>query len=89
MDRLKWFIRIVVYVPLAVTAIALVLMAVTDGQQAWNDVYGAGTYASVGALAQEMGIQDAMVSTWGRHHRHALGRLLGLHRPRVDLVRRQ
>ena len=65
MDRLKWFIRIIVYVPLVVTVIALVLMAVTDGQQAWNDVYGPGTYASVGALAQEMGVQDALVSTWG------------------------
>ena len=42
MDRLKWFIRIVVYVPLILTIMALIIMAVTDGAKAFNDIYGAG-----------------------------------------------
>lgn len=65
MDRLKWFIRVIVYVPLVVTAVALVIMAATDGAKAWNDVYGAGVYQQINLAAQEQGIQDAMVSTWG------------------------
>lgn len=64
-DRLKWFIRVAVYVPLAATGLALILMAVTDGMAAWDDVYGAGTYDAITAAAQEMGIGDAMLSTWG------------------------
>ena len=64
MDRLKWFIRVVVYVPLVMTIVALVLMVAADGGKAFNDIYGAGAHAKVLAAAQQQGIGDAMVSTW-------------------------
>ncbi len=63
-DRLKWFIRIVVYVPLVVTALALVLMAVKDGVAEWDSVYGAGSYDAIIAAADAQGVQDALLSTW-------------------------
>jgi amino acid transporter len=64
MDRLKWFIRIMIYVPLAMSIVALILLAVGDGKEAFNSVYGTGAYAKVAVLAQAQGIQDAMLSTW-------------------------
>jgi APA family basic amino acid/polyamine antiporter len=65
MDRLKWFIRIIVYVPLLMTIIALVLLAITDGAKSFNDIYGAGVYQKVQLAAQAQGIQDATLSMWG------------------------
>ncbi len=65
MDRLKWFIRIVVYVPLILSITALIIMAVTDGAKAFNDIYGAGVYQKVQLAAQAQGIQDATLSLWG------------------------
>jgi basic amino acid/polyamine antiporter, APA family len=65
LDRLKWFIRIVVYVPLIMTIVALLLMAVTDGPKAWNDIYGAGVYQKINLAAQQQGIADATMSLWG------------------------
>jgi APA family basic amino acid/polyamine antiporter len=65
LDRLKWFIRIVVYVPLIISIVALVIMAVYDGPKSWNEVYGVGSYAKINLAAQQQGIQDAMMSLWG------------------------
>jgi amino acid transporter len=65
MDRLKWFIRVLVYVPLILSIVAIIIMAVSDGAKSFNEVYGAGAYAKVNLAAQEQGIQDAMLSLWG------------------------
>ena len=64
MSRLKWFIRIIVYVPLVVTIISLVLFIVLDGQSHWNTVFGSGVAAKITAAAQAQGIGDATVSMW-------------------------
>jgi APA family basic amino acid/polyamine antiporter len=64
-DRLKWFIRIIVYLPLIMTITALVILAVKDGPTAWNNVYGAGSYAKINLAAQQQGIADATMSLWG------------------------
>jgi len=65
MARLKWFIRIVIYVPLIVTIISIVLFFVVDGGSAWNSVYGAGVHDKVLQLAQDKGVNDAMGTYWG------------------------
>jgi APA family basic amino acid/polyamine antiporter len=65
MDRLKWFIRVLVYVPLIMTVVALIILAVSDGAKAFNDIYGAGTYQKINLAAQQQGIGDAMLSLWG------------------------
>jgi amino acid transporter len=51
MDRLKWFIRVVVYVPLIVTVIALVLFFATNGTSAWDSVFSAGVHDKIVAAA--------------------------------------
>jgi amino acid transporter len=63
MDRLKWFIRICIYVPLVVTFAAIIIMFVADGQGGWDAVYGAGSYDAVLAVADKFGIGDAMMSS--------------------------
>jgi basic amino acid/polyamine antiporter, APA family len=64
MDRLKWFIRVIVYVPLVVTITSVVLFFAINGGHAWNNVFGAGVHENVIALAQSQGIKGAMMSTW-------------------------
>jgi amino acid transporter len=59
MHRLKWFIRAIIYVPLAASLIATVLFFVTDGSSTWDAVYGAGVHDKVMALAQAQGIKEA------------------------------
>jgi basic amino acid/polyamine antiporter, APA family len=51
MDRLKWFIRVIVYVPLVVTIAALIYFFVTNGNDAFNAVYGAGVHDKITAAA--------------------------------------
>ena len=65
LDRLKWFIRVIVYVPLVLSIVALIIMAVSDGGKSFNEVYGVGAYAKINLAAQSQGIQDAMLSMWG------------------------
>lgn len=62
MQRLKWFIRGIIYVPLAASLVAIVLLFVTDGSSTWDAVYGAGAHDQVIALAQAEGIEDATLS---------------------------
>jgi len=64
LDRLKWFIRIVIYLPLVVTIAAIVIFFVVDGAEAWNSVWGAGTFEGVKAAAVEQGIGDAIMPGW-------------------------
>jgi basic amino acid/polyamine antiporter, APA family len=65
MDRLKWFIRIIIYVPLVMTIVSLIIFFVVHGGHAWNNVYGAGVHEKVAALAQSQGIKGATMSMWG------------------------
>lgn len=60
MDRLKWFIRVAIYLPLIVTIIAIILFFAVDGASAWNEIYGAGAAEKIAAAAQEQGIQDSI-----------------------------
>jgi amino acid transporter len=64
LSRLKWVLRVLIYIPLVVTAIALIFFFVKDGQASFDGVYGAGMAAKVQALAQAKGIKDSMVSLW-------------------------
>ena len=62
LDRLKWFIRGVIILPLIITIIVLIGMFVMDGNAAFNEVFGAGTVEKIKAAAEAQGIGDAMMS---------------------------
>jgi basic amino acid/polyamine antiporter, APA family len=62
MDRLKWFIRVVIFVPFGVTIASMILFFVTKGTHTWDAVYGAGMHDAVSALAQKDGIAAATLS---------------------------
>ncbi|MEI6530590.1 MAG: APC family permease [bacterium] len=62
LDKLKWVFRTVIYLPLAITVVAIVLFLAGNGQTSFDAVYGAGAYQGVNALAASNGIADAMMS---------------------------
>ena len=59
MDRLKWFIRVIVYVPLVVTIAALILFFVTHGASTWDSVYGSGVHDQITIMPPASGIDKA------------------------------
>jgi APA family basic amino acid/polyamine antiporter len=61
LDRLKWFIRVIIWVPLIITVVAIVGMFVINGDAAMNDVFGAGTVQKINLAANAQGIQDAIL----------------------------
>jgi len=60
-DKLKWVMRTIIYIPLVVTVIALVAFFVGSGSAAFDATYGAGIYAKINELAQSKGIAEAMM----------------------------
>ncbi len=62
LDKLKWVLRAVIYLPLLITGVAIVLFFIQNGQNSFDAVYGAGMAAAVGNLAVDKGIAAAMVS---------------------------
>lgn len=57
LDKLKWVMRTIIYVPLVVTFISLILLFAVDGQSAFNEVYGAGAFDAVKAAATDVGLE--------------------------------
>ena len=61
LSKMKWVLRIVIYLPLVVTAIAIISFFVGPGPQAFNSIYGAGMFDKINGLAQDLGIKDSMM----------------------------
>ena len=81
MDRLKWFIRVLVYVPLVLSIVALVIMAVSDGAKSVQRRVRRRCVCEDQSGRPGAGHPGRHAEHVGRHQRHAHGRLLGLHRP--------
>jgi len=62
LDRLKWFMRAIIWTPLVITLVVLVGMLVIDGAAAMDETFGAGTIERIAAAAEAQGIGDAMMS---------------------------
>ncbi|MCR4433023.1 MAG: APC family permease [bacterium] len=62
LSRLKWVLRVLIYLPLIVTAIAIIAFFVGSGTQAFDSVYGAGMYDKVNSLANDLDIAGSMMS---------------------------
>ncbi len=62
LDKLKWILRTIIYIPLGITIIAIGIFFVKSGQPSWDAIFGSANYMAVRNLAQTLNIKDAMLS---------------------------
>jgi APA family basic amino acid/polyamine antiporter len=65
LDRIKLFMKIVIYTPIVGTVTALILLFAVSGQTSFDKVFGAGKFDGVITAADKVGVKDAMMSPWG------------------------
>ena len=58
-DKLKWVLRLIIYIPLAITGIAIIVFFIKSGEPSFNAVFGASSYQAVHELATQLNIKDA------------------------------
>jgi amino acid transporter len=59
LDKLKWVLRAIIYIPLALTAVAILSFFFANGANSFSAVYGANAYENVRALAASLDIKSA------------------------------
>ena len=62
-DKLKWVLRAIIYIPLAITGIAIIIFLVKSGEPSFNVIFGANSYQAVHDLATKLNIKDAYLPT--------------------------
>ncbi|MEF3244576.1 MAG: APC family permease [Caldisericaceae bacterium] len=61
-DKLKWVLRLIIYIPLVITGIAIVIFFIKSGDSSFNVIFGANAYQSVHELATKLNIKDSFLS---------------------------
>jgi len=61
LSKMKWVLRVLIYLPLVVTLIAVISFFVGAGAPAFDSIYGAGMYDKINGLAKDLDIAGAMM----------------------------